>query len=130
MRIVVSFLLLLALIVPVVPASADANPWLERRVLNIAHRGGADELPENTIYAFGESMALGVDMLESDIYRTADGEIVVNHDATVDRTTNGSGAIADMTLAELQSLDAGFDFLGRDENFIDPLSVAPTRAAG
>ena len=117
MRILVGLLSLLALLASVVPASAADtrlvdrsivvdNPWLERRVLNIAHRGGADELPENTLYAFSESMRLGVDMLESDIYRTADGEIVVNHDATVDRTTNGSGAIADMTLAELQSLDA------------------------
>jgi len=117
MRIHVGLLSLLALLASVVPASAADtrlvdrpavvdNPWLERRVLNIAHRGGADELPENTLYAFSESMRLGVDMLESDIYRTADGELVVNHDATVDRTTNGSGAIADMTLAELQSLDA------------------------
>ena len=117
MRIHVGVLSLLVLLASVVPASAAEtrlvdrpavvdNPWLERRVLNIAHRGGADELPENTLYAFSESNALGVDMLESDIYRTADGELVVNHDATVDRTTNGSGAIADMTLAELQSLDA------------------------
>ena len=83
-----------------------AEPGTVKLAAILREAVGADELPGNTLYAFAESMALGVDMLESDIYRTADGEIVVNHDATVDRTTNGSGAIADMTLAELQSLDA------------------------
>ena len=111
-------LLLLALLVAMsqlvalaTPAGAAGsgvlpNPWQERRVLNIAHRGGADELPENTLYALSESLARGVDMLETDVYMTADGELVVSHDATVDRTTNGNGAIADMTLTEVQALDA------------------------
>jgi glycerophosphoryl diester phosphodiesterase len=108
-RPIAALLLVLALALGL-PAGADPldgdNPWLERRVLNIAHRGGADELPENTLYAFAEGLARGVDMLETDIYPTSDGELVVIHDATVDRTTDGSGAVSDMTLAEVQALDA------------------------
>jgi glycerophosphoryl diester phosphodiesterase len=121
MRRTLAPLLLLALLAAAAPAAAapaaaapaatdkpllGENPWLDRTVLNIAHRGGADELPENTLYAFTESLARGVDMLETDVYPTADGELVVIHDATVDRTTNATGAVADLTLAEVQALDA------------------------
>lgn len=74
----------------------------------IAHRGGRGLWPENTLYAFQRSAALGADVLEMDLRRSADGEIVVLHDTTVDRTTDGSGAVAALTLAELARLDAGF----------------------
>jgi glycerophosphoryl diester phosphodiesterase len=92
--------------VPLLP-----NPWLEYGgVMNSAHRGGAFEVPENTLFAFRESMLRGADQLETDVAITADGEVVVIHDTTVDRTTDGSGRVADLTLAEVQALDAGFCF--------------------
>ncbi|MCW5959499.1 MAG: glycerophosphodiester phosphodiesterase [Pyrinomonadaceae bacterium] len=78
------------------------------RPLVIAHRGGAGLAPENTLAAFRRSAELGADILEIDIRRTLDGELVVIHDSKVDRTTNGSGEVAEMMLAELKKLDAGF----------------------
>jgi glycerophosphoryl diester phosphodiesterase len=86
----------------------DGNPWLERRVLNIAHRGAAHDAPENTLFAYRTSLDNGADMLEMDVFQTADGELVAIHDDTVNRTTNGSGAISDLTLAEIQALDAAY----------------------
>ncbi len=77
-------------------------------VLLIAHRGGAGLWPENTIYAFEHAVALGVDVLEMDVHSTKDGELVVIHDETVDRTTNGTGRVEELTLAEIQDLDAGY----------------------
>jgi glycerophosphoryl diester phosphodiesterase len=74
----------------------------------IAHRGGNGLWPENTLRAFGQAAALGVDVLEMDLRRTRDGEIVALHDDTVDRTTNGHGAVAAMSLADLKRLDAGY----------------------
>ncbi len=75
-----------------------------------AHRGGAGLWPENTLFAFRNAWALGVDVLEMDVHITRDGHIVVIHDSTVDRTTNGTGRVRDFTLAELQALDAGYRF--------------------
>lgn len=90
---------------------AAGNPWLAYDgVINSAHRGGAFEAPENTLFAFREAMLRGADQLETDVAFTADGEIVVIHDTTVDRTTDGSGAVADLTLAEVQALDAAYCF--------------------
>jgi len=74
----------------------------------IAHRGGRGLWPENTLYAFRAAAALGVDVLEMDLRQTADGEIVVLHDDTVDRTTDGTGPVASLSLAALQRLDAGY----------------------
>ena len=74
----------------------------------IAHRGGAGLRPENTLAAFQHASELGADVLEMDVRLTADGAIVVLHDATVDRTTDGSGAVAALTLAQLERLDAGY----------------------
>jgi glycerophosphoryl diester phosphodiesterase len=81
-----------------------------------AHRGGAGLAPENTMPAFDNGLAFGVDGLELDIRLSRDGVPVVVHDPTVDRTTNGTGAVADMTAAELADLDAGYRF-GRDGVF-------------
>lgn len=78
-----------------------------RRPLVMAHQGGDGLWPGNTLYAFEHAAALGVDVLEFDIHSTADGELIVMHDATVDRTTNGTGRIAAMTLKEIKALDAG-----------------------
>jgi glycerophosphoryl diester phosphodiesterase len=80
------------------------------RLLVIAHRGGAGILPENTLAAFLGADRLGADILELDLHRTADGELVVIHDETVDRTTDGSGPVAGFTLDELKELDAGYRF--------------------
>jgi glycerophosphoryl diester phosphodiesterase len=76
------------------------------RPLVIAHQGGDGLLPGNTLEAFRHAVTLGVDVLEMDVHRTRDGTWVVMHDATVDRTTNGSGALANLTLADVQTLDA------------------------
>ena len=76
--------------------------------LVIAHQGGEGLRPSNTMAAFEHAAELGVDMLEMDIHSTQDGVLVVIHDATVDRTTDGSGAVLDFTFEELQTLDAGY----------------------
>jgi glycerophosphoryl diester phosphodiesterase len=77
-------------------------------VAMVAHRGGnAHGYPENTLAAFRKAIESGVAAIEIDLRGTKDGEIVVVHDETVDRTTNGRGAVADRSLAELKRLDAG-----------------------
>ncbi|WP_433664791.1 glycerophosphodiester phosphodiesterase [Nocardia sp. CA-128927] len=78
-----------------------------QEVTVIAHRGLASGLPENTLAAFRGAIALGVDAIEIDLRVTADGHVVVMHDDTVDRTTDGHGRVADLTLAEIKTLDAG-----------------------
>ena len=77
------------------------------QVVTIAHRGLNQAYPENTIPAFEGALAAGADFIETDIRTTRDGVLVVIHDGTVDRTTNGTGRVRDFTLAELQALDAG-----------------------
>ena len=81
---------------------------VERRPMVIAHRGGAGLWPENTLHAFEAAAALGADVIETDVRSTADGVLVVMHDATVERTTDGEGRVARLTLAELKRLDAGY----------------------
>ena len=71
------------------------------------HRGNPAEHPENTLPAFRSAIELGVDMIECDVHLSADGELVVIHDHTLDRTTDGTGLVAQRTLAELRALDAG-----------------------
>jgi len=83
-------------------------------VLAIAHRGGGGLWPESTIYAFEQAVKLGVDILEMDVQATRDGELVIIHDDSVDRTTNGQGQVQDFTLAELGELDAGFNWTPDD----------------
>ena len=72
----------------------------------IAHRGGGGEWPEETIYGCQKSLALGVDVLEIDVHKTLDGELVVMHNRTVDETTDGSGEIKDLTLDQIKQLNA------------------------
>lgn len=84
------------------------NPWLERRVLAYAHQGGAREGPSSTMAAMRRAVAAGADALELDVHASADGELVVCHDPSVDRTTNGTGPIAALTLAELRRLDNAY----------------------
>ncbi len=73
----------------------------------IGHRGAAGYAPENTMASFERGLALGVDAIELDIHPTSDGELVVIHDPTLERTTNGHGFVSTHTLAQLQQLDAG-----------------------
>ncbi len=80
---------------------------IPERPLVIAHRGGAALAPENTLAAFRRAIDLGVDMLEMDVQRSADGVLVVIHDTTVDRTTDGQGRVGELTLDQLRRLNAG-----------------------
>lgn len=80
-------------------------------MLAYAHRGGAKEGPSATIYAMRRALDAGADALELDVHATADGHVVCCHDATVDATTNGTGAIADLSLGEVQALDAAYWFV-------------------
>jgi len=77
------------------------------RVVAISHRGEHLERPENTIPAFEEAIRVGVDFIEVDVQTTIDGKLVLSHDATVDRCTNGSGRIREMTFDQVEALDAG-----------------------
>ena len=85
-----------------------SNPWLERRVLNYAHQGGAKEGPSSTLFAMRQAVDAGAEALELDVHMTSDRVLVVCHDATVDRTTEGSGAISNMPLDEVQALDNAY----------------------
>lgn len=98
----------LAFIWPVKPRPKHAFFKEDDQTLVIAHRGGRAHAPENTLPAFARSVELGVDVLELDVHLTKDEEIVVLHDATVDRTTDGSGHINELTYAEVEVLDAGY----------------------
>jgi glycerophosphoryl diester phosphodiesterase len=99
----------------VTPQTAQGNPFEHKpvsyeqpyRPLAISHRGCMFESPENTLSAFAWAGRVGADAIELDLRATADGEIVVIHDKTVNRTTNGSGAIRSLTLEEVRRLDAG-----------------------
>jgi glycerophosphoryl diester phosphodiesterase len=94
------------------PVPADgSNPWLHRRFLNMAHSGGENEAPMNTMYAFKRAVAHGADMIELDVESTADDQLVVIHNASVDETTNGTGLVSDMTLRQVQALDAAYNFV-------------------
>ncbi len=78
------------------------------RIVTVAHRGGIiPGVPENTLAAYRSAIACGVQAIEIDLRGTLDGGIVIMHDPTLDRTTNGKGTVSDHTLAELKSLDAG-----------------------
>lgn len=107
-----------------VPFALDDIPLnvlleLDRRPV-IAHRGGGARAPENTLEAMRLAIADGAEGLEFDVRLSADGEVVVIHDPTVDRTTDGTGAVERMTLAEMTSLDAGFRFTARP---LDPMTT-------
>ena len=98
------------------------HPWVTRarragdRLTVFAHRGGAGLAPENTRGAFRHAAALGVDGCELDVRLSKDGEVVVIHDATLDRTTEADGPVSRLTAAELGHVDAGFRF-GADAGF-------------
>ena len=80
------------------------------KMLVATHRGERFTAPENTISSFERSIAMGVDMIETDVRMTKDHELVIMHDPTVDRTTDGTGMVRDLTLAQFKALDAAADF--------------------
>ncbi len=91
--------------------SASDQPFFRHDdVLVIAHRGGSALWPENTLHAFERAVRMGANALETDIRGTKDGQIVLIHDRTVDRTTNGSGPVRQLTLTELRGLCASHNW--------------------
>jgi glycerophosphoryl diester phosphodiesterase len=76
-----------------------------QRPLRIGHRGAAGHAPENTLLSIETALAMGADVIEIDVHRSLDGQLIVMHDERVDRTTNGSGCIRDLTLPQLQALE-------------------------
>lgn len=95
---------IIGLLVPPV----EQHPAQQRQMSVAAHRGGSALFPENTMYAFRRSAEMGVDILEMDLRLTQDKRIVVIHDETVFRTTNGEGRVEDLTLSQLRRLDAAY----------------------
>jgi glycerophosphoryl diester phosphodiesterase len=85
----------------------DVFPYPDAQLTLVNHRGLSPGFPENTLAAFRNSIALGVDVIEIDLRPTADGEIVILHDDTVDRTTDGTGSVRSLTLEQVKALDAG-----------------------
>jgi glycerophosphoryl diester phosphodiesterase len=111
-------LLLAALVATLLPAAAAEaqNRWREPKAINIAHQGGEDEFPSNTMYAFREAVKAGADMLELDIGVTKDDKVIVMHDTTVDGKTNGRGNVSSLTLRQIRRLDAAYWFAPRAED--------------
>jgi len=107
------FLLALLVIIRITSQPAPKHPYYAADLnypLVIAHQGGDGIWPGDTLYAYKNAVDIGVDVLEMDIHITKDGELVLMHDEAVDRTTNGTGEIESMTLAELKQLDAGYNW--------------------
>lgn len=99
------------------PIKTYSGKLLQDKFAVIAHRGGALEAPENTLHAFRNAYEFNSRVLfEFDLRQTKDSEIVILHDPSVDRTTNGTGLIKDMTLEDVKKLDAGFRFALPDGN--------------
>lgn len=103
------------------------HPFFRAPAWNVAHRGGALLAPEETLAAFAAARAAGADVLELDVHLSADGELVVFHDETLDRTTDGAGRLAERTLEELRALNAGHRFEAPDGGF--PYREDPVRVA-
>jgi glycerophosphoryl diester phosphodiesterase len=103
-----------------------------RTVVAISHRGEHLHHPENTIPAFAEAIRLGADFIEVDVQTTADGKLVLSHDSTVDRCTNGTGQVRNLTFDQIERLDAGIktsaEFAGtRIPTFDEVLKLAHGR---
>jgi glycerophosphoryl diester phosphodiesterase len=102
------------------PAAAEAgNRWITPRTLNIAHQGGEDEFPSNTMYAFRKAIRAGADMLELDVGVTKDDKVVVLHDTTVDGKTNGHGTVASKSLGQIRRLDGAYWFSSKGPDHYD-----------
>jgi len=87
------------------------NVWMTRRVLCFAHQGGAHEGPSSTLFAIEQALAQGATAIELDVHQSADGVLFVCHDATIDRTSDAIGAIAEHSAAELAEVDNAYWFV-------------------
>jgi glycerophosphoryl diester phosphodiesterase len=107
---VVVSLLIVFVVLTILARPRPDHPFFAGKpdVLVIAHQGGEHLRPSNTMVAYQHAVELGVDVLEMDMHGTADGVLVLSHDDTVDRLTDGSGLIREMTWNELQQIDAGY----------------------
>ncbi len=115
---------------PTASAAPPENPWLGQRVMDMAHSGGEDEAPMNTLYAFERAAGLGADMLETDVQLTGDGDLAVIHDATVDDSTDRTGRVDAYTMDQLRAMDAAYWFVpGRSTVHDDPAAEYPLRGA-
>ncbi|MBD3287499.1 glycerophosphodiester phosphodiesterase [candidate division KSB1 bacterium] len=110
-------LLLLILFIMIGCKNSESQNQIQRTLV-IAHRGSSAEYPENTLAAFKAAVDVNADYIELDVHLSKDGEIVVLHDDTIDRTTDGTGFVSDYTVAELRGFDAGswFDPKFKDEH--------------
>ena len=90
------------------PDVSKRSVWMDRRVIAYAHQGGAWEAPSSTLHAIRAAVAAGATGIELDVHATADGVLVVSHDPTVDRTTDGTGEFASLTISEVKGLDNAF----------------------
>jgi glycerophosphoryl diester phosphodiesterase len=97
-----------------------ANPWLDRGVFHWAHQGGAREAPSNTRYAMDKGLANGAQGLEFDVHRSRDGRVVVIHDKTLERTTNGAGSVSRHSADELAKFDAAYWWVPSQVDNHDP----------
>lgn len=104
------FVASILLLLPTMTTAEKTNP------ISIAHRGASGQAPENTMAAFEKAYEYKADYFEVDVQMTKDGELILMHDTTVDRTTNGTGRVKDFTFEEIQALDAGSWF---HESFAD-----------
>ena len=118
------------------PALSSAAPynWLkyntkDHKPLIMAHQGGEDENPSNTMYAFKKAVKDGATALELDIGVTKDGQVIVMHDTTVNRVTNGTGNTSDLTLAQIKALDGAYWFSSSEPHYSHdkPASAYPFR---
>lgn len=112
-RLILLSLLIIGLGFRLLSKPAPAHPYYasdSTHALVIAHQGGDGIAPGNTMFAFQNAVDMGVDILEMDLHITKDNVLVLIHDETIDRTTNGSGQVELMTLEEIKSYDAGYDW--------------------
>jgi glycerophosphoryl diester phosphodiesterase len=124
--------LALALLLCLAAPAGAANRWIQKRApLNIAHQGGEDEFPSNTLYAFRKAVRAGADMLELDIGVTRDDKVIVMHDTTVDGKTNGRGTVSSKTLKQIKRLDAAYWFApGREDHYSHDYGASAYRFRG
>jgi glycerophosphoryl diester phosphodiesterase len=115
---------LACLVVATPVGAATSNLWRQSQPWNIAHQGGEDEFPSNTIYAFKKALAAGANMLELDVGVTKDNQVIVMHDTSVDRTTNGHGLISTMTLKQIKKLDGSYWFHAGDNAYLHTLPAS------
>ena len=110
-------ILIIVVVLTIIMPDAPQNAYYgdTDRPFVIAHQGGDGVWPGDTLFAFEKAVEIGADVLEMDAHITQDGHIVLMHDEEVDRTTNGTGLIEDLTLAELKQLDAAYQWSNDDD---------------